>query len=63
MDESALRKRLDAALVLLFANFLLLLQLTFGAGPETGFAVLVSVAGLSYALFSPSSGAGDSSSE
>ena len=48
MTDDALRKRLDAALVLLIANFLLLLGLAFQSTPETAIGLLVLAALLGY---------------
>ncbi|WP_323190949.1 hypothetical protein [Halostella sp. PRR32] len=50
MEEPALRRRLDAALALLVANFLLLLALAFRYVPETAVRLLAVTGLVGYGL-------------
>jgi hypothetical protein len=50
VDDAALRKRIDAALALLVANFVLLLALAFRFTPEAaiGTAVILALIGIGH---------------
>ena len=58
MDETALQKRLDAALVLLVANFLLLLGIGLQYATETSVGVLVLALLIGYGNFRTSRSSG-----